>query len=181
MDVATLLLGFLAIMAVILLIITCRIMSTVDRIYALGTGLGEAPAKVERMTAGPAGPAPRQPNPAGCSASTVSPPSDNVPRAPSPSPSPSPSNDAGDRLVLYYTEWCGASQQFKPVWSRFITDAKPSVRCTAIDCDKDDKVCRDNQIKGYPTVILHKADGRNIAFTGARTVESLNDFVKRNC
>lgn len=85
-----------------------------------------------------------------------------------------------DKLVLYYTDWCQASQQFKPIWDMFKKNSGTDITKISINCEKDNNKCQITGIKGYPTVILHKSNGENIQFNGSRTVQSLEDFVNQN-
>lgn len=89
-------------------------------------------------------------------------------------------NNNGDKLTLYYTEWCGASQQFKPIWDQFCNQNKTGVQTITIDCDKNSGICQQQSIRGYPTVLLHKQNGQNIEFMHQRTVDNLNNFVNQN-
>lgn len=82
------------------------------------------------------------------------------------------------KLCLYHTNWCGACARFKPTWNQFLSQNNGTIQTDSIDCDKDTNACL--KIKGYPTIILHKKDGTNIEFTGNRSVEAINDFIKNN-
>ena len=85
-----------------------------------------------------------------------------------------------DIFVLYYTEWCGASQQFKPIWERFLKETKTGIKTATIECDQKEGICRKAGIRAYPTVILHKVDGTNVEFLEQRTVQNLENFVNQN-
>lgn len=85
-----------------------------------------------------------------------------------------------DKLVLYYTNWCGISQQFKPIWDQFCKETKTNIITEEINCENDENKCKLMNIKGYPTVILQKCDGTNIEFNSQRTVQNLEDFVNKN-
>lgn len=85
----------------------------------------------------------------------------------------------GDKLILYYTNWCSISKQFKPIWDEFCKKNKTNVKTIEINCENDINVCQLQKIKGYPTVILHKMNGEKIEFIQQRTVENINNFVNK--
>lgn len=87
------------------------------------------------------------------------------------------SNDSA-KLVLYYTDWCGFSQQFLPVWAevkKVLGSKYSALNILEFECSKDDGKC--NNVKGYPTVRFEK-NGHIEEFMGPRTVQGLDDFVK---
>ena len=89
------------------------------------------------------------------------------------------SDNKADKLAMYYTNWCGISQQFKPIWDKFCQETKTGIDTVSINCENNN-ICRNFGIKGYPTVILHKVNGDNIEFTQNRTVQDLENFVNNN-
>lgn len=91
-----------------------------------------------------------------------------------------------NRLCLYYAEWCGYSRQFLPVWAKLkssilSTKLKNKVDVFEFECDNDKEICQKNRniIQGYPTVILHKLDGKNIPYEGKREVEAIINFIEK--
>ena len=87
-----------------------------------------------------------------------------------------------NKLVLYYTEWCGYSQQFLPIWKdlKDNIDSSLDVALIEYDCDKNNGICMAEKIEGYPTLILHTQTNK-IHYTGARTVNAIMIFLKQNC
>ena len=67
-------------------------------------------------------------------------------------------NQSGDKLIMYYTNWCGISQQFKPIWDQFINQNNTGVIATSVNCENEQDKCKLSGIKGYPTIILHKVN-----------------------
>ena len=91
-----------------------------------------------------------------------------------------PSNDI--ELNLYYTEWCGYSQRFLPVWAEFEQYAASNnlnIKLNKIDCDKEKEKCQ--SIPGFPTIILSK-NGKQISmdYKYPRTVDGLKKFIAEN-
>jgi thiol-disulfide isomerase/thioredoxin len=93
-----------------------------------------------------------------------------------------PLNNTLNKLSLYYTKWCGHSQNFMPEWEKIKKEIATSelnniVKCYDIDCDVE-KICSKNGVNGYPTIYLHKTNGQNIVYDGARDISSIIKFVK---
>jgi len=89
---------------------------------------------------------------------------------------------APNRLVLYYTSWCKISKDFLPEWKKcekYVQTYLPTLEITSILCDENQELCDEQQIKGYPTIILY-AGGNKIVYAGERSVESIVNFIKAN-
>lgn len=86
-------------------------------------------------------------------------------------------------LILYYTEWCGFSRQFLPVWDDLEKDIKNTdinIDLIKIDCEKNKDKCINNNIRGYPTVVL-EVNGKKIEYKSMRNVESIKKFIIEHC
>lgn len=87
--------------------------------------------------------------------------------------------NATNNLILYYTNWCGFSQQFLPTWfnlEKYIKENKININIQSIDCDKN----KCPNIKGYPTILLHKQDKTIINYDGDRSMQNLISFIQTN-
>jgi thiol-disulfide isomerase/thioredoxin len=82
---------------------------------------------------------------------------------------------SNNKLVLYYTSWCGWSQKFLPIWNDF-KQKYPEIITETIECS-DNQKC--TNIKGYPTIIYY-INGSPLLYTGNRTVDDLYQFVQKN-
>lgn len=85
----------------------------------------------------------------------------------------------GDHFVKFYAPWCGHCQRLAPTWTdlakHFETD--PLISIGKLDCTQSGTICRDNDVKGYPTLQYFR-DGQQIAvFRGNRVLPDLKDFV----
>ena len=90
----------------------------------------------------------------------------------------SPNNK--NKLILYYADWCGYSKQFKPIWDQFTKNTKLDINTEIVNCDTNKDLCETVNIRGFPTIILHKKDGKKIEYSGNRTIEDLEKFVGQN-
>jgi len=84
-------------------------------------------------------------------------------------------------LILYYTNWCGMSSEFMPVWRQyreFANQNKKHLKVTEILCEGgNESYCQQCNIEGYPTVRLHIGEEIFTYMEYPRTLESLKKFV----
>ena len=88
-----------------------------------------------------------------------------------------PNNTNQPVLKLYYTNWCGWSKKFLPVWNQLKTFKKLNIPMEKIDCEKNKEQC--NGIPGFPYVVLETRNKR-IEYKGNRTARDIENFVKNN-
>jgi thioredoxin-like negative regulator of GroEL len=89
-----------------------------------------------------------------------------------------PSNN----FVLYYADWCGHSRNFLSEWQKIKIASHKNVKCMEYECDKNKKICQQNNITGYPAMILHKVDGSSIKYPDdqPRTKDKVLEFIAKN-
>ena len=80
-------------------------------------------------------------------------------------------------LKLYYTNWCGWSKKFLPVWDQLNNLKQISIPMKKIDCEKNKDQC--NGIPGFPYVVIERGNNR-IEYKGNRTAKDIINFVKTN-
>jgi hypothetical protein len=87
-----------------------------------------------------------------------------------------------NNLILYYTNWCGHSQNFMSDWQKIKVTLKGKVKCTEYECDKNEQICKDNGILGYPSIILQKVNGIKVKYPDdqPRTELKVIEFVNNN-
>jgi thioredoxin-like negative regulator of GroEL len=93
----------------------------------------------------------------------------------------SESTEVKPTIGVYYTEWCGYSQQFLSQLNngvaKSIQDAGANVKL--VDCDKDKETCAKYNVEGFPTIILHSSKG-DLHYNGARSGEAIVGFINNN-
>ena len=93
-------------------------------------------------------------------------------------------NKNNKTLVLFYTNWCGYCQMFKPHYNKLKKIYKGSVKILDIDCDKNKRIVNKHNIEGYPTVRLYLNginDHKNFKdFNKERSIKGLISFLKEN-
>jgi hypothetical protein len=86
-------------------------------------------------------------------------------------------------LTLYYTDWCGYSKMFMAEWDKIKnSELSNIVNFEQYECDKNSQKCKENNIHGYPSLILHKNDGSKLQFPDnkQRNLDGITSFVKSN-
>ncbi len=79
-------------------------------------------------------------------------------------------------LKLYYTNWCGWSQKFLPVWTQLVKNVK-NIAFVQLDCEKQKSLCEG--VPGFPYIVLEK-NGKKINYNGDRSYDDLVKFLKNN-
>ncbi len=79
-------------------------------------------------------------------------------------------------LKLFYTEWCGWSQRFLPIWEQ-LENSNLWCKLVKINCEKNKELCAN--VPGYPYIVLEK-NGQKIEYNGDRTYDDLIKFISKN-
>jgi len=96
------------------------------------------------------------------------------------------SKKSGYRLVYFHMLGCVYCRKFDPTWntfkSRFGSQLKSEKNVRLVSYGSDDKKARNFDVRGFPTVLLARADSDEIVatFSGERTVPNLKKFVDDN-
>jgi len=86
----------------------------------------------------------------------------------------------GFHFIKFYAPWCGHCKRLEPTWKELGKNFKDDKQVTIarIDCTVNQKSCTDNEVRGYPTLLLFK-DGKKIdKYAGSREVNDLEDYIK---
>lgn len=85
-------------------------------------------------------------------------------------------------LMLFYTNWCGYSQQFLPIWHNMIA-TYDKIKYEKYDCDTPEgrKLCEQYHITGYPTIIIKTHDNTIIKYPDnhPRTKTAIISFLNQ--
>ena len=82
------------------------------------------------------------------------------------------------KQVYYFTaDWCGPCKKVRPIVEELSRD-QSEVKFQIIDVDSEGELARKFEVKSIPTFILIK-DGKEVnRFTGAKTRNDLEKFIK---
>lgn len=88
-------------------------------------------------------------------------------------------------FILYYADWCGYCQNFKPEWIKF-ADKCQFIKIYAVNVDKCKNLLERMakgpvKIKSFPTVWIYKNGKPLEEYTGERTLEALQKKAKQVC
>jgi thioredoxin-like negative regulator of GroEL len=95
-----------------------------------------------------------------------------------------------NKLCLYYADWCTHCKNFMPEWEKLKSqissnpDLNNKLEVTKYNCENNKDICSQANVRGYPTVILHKYDGAdyiNIEYNGRqRESQEIINFINSN-
>lgn len=84
-------------------------------------------------------------------------------------------------LIIFYVPWCPHCQKVK---SEFIDAAEelkndPRVHFAAVDCTRNQTLCRMYDVTGYPKIMYFQNFETQIVYTGGRTKDDFVRFMSR--
>jgi len=87
-------------------------------------------------------------------------------------------------LKLFYAEWCGHCRRFKKekgVWEKLKKNSKykNKLKFTEIDCEENKTAALQNDIEGFPTLILFTKENK-IVYNGDRTQKDILNFLRKH-
>lgn len=97
-------------------------------------------------------------------------------------------------FVMFFAPWCGHCKKLAPVWQELheliggFTDAKEGdaeagaaidVGVARVDCTKQTALCSKHQVTGYPTLKFFKRTDDSVRYKGARAIDDLVTFIKK--
>ncbi len=83
------------------------------------------------------------------------------------------------KLVLFYADWCGHCQQFKPIWKETAEQINKGGKKIMISVDvggkdpESSKLSEKYGVDGFPTVMIFSNGSKSGPYDGPRTKEGL--------
>ena len=84
-------------------------------------------------------------------------------------------------VILYFTNWCGHCQDFKPKWNECVSlSAGDGTKWLAVNCEtpQGEAAAAKQNVRGFPSVCLHHRYTE--MFDGTRSVDALLKFVRQD-
>lgn len=83
-------------------------------------------------------------------------------------------------FINYYSPQCSHCHDLAPTWRRLAHKLEGIVRIGAVNCQDDFMLCRQQNIRGYPSLIFYNPNGASSKFNGAKEEEYLMEFIVKN-
>ncbi|KAH0566889.1 thioredoxin domain-containing protein 5 homolog [Cotesia glomerata] len=89
--------------------------------------------------------------------------------------------EKGVTFIKFFAPWCGHCKRLAPTWEdlgkKFIDN--PNVHIVKVDCtlSTNKQLCDDQEVDGFPTLLLYKNGQKIDEYNGSRTLDDLHDFV----
>jgi len=89
-----------------------------------------------------------------------------------------------DTFALYYADWCPHCKTVKPEFKKLADKGSVQVNGKTIfvkmfEADTNPEDIQKAGVKGFPTMILHKADGNKVDYDGERNMDGWMAFLKK--
>jgi thiol-disulfide isomerase/thioredoxin len=83
---------------------------------------------------------------------------------------------------LFYVDWCGHCQNFKPIFEGELSDAVRNeqlpCRLEMVNCEENPEEAKKYNIRGYPTMVFQNENNDVIEYQGERTANAIIKFLK---
>ncbi|GJQ69969.1 hypothetical protein Trydic_g22485 [Trypoxylus dichotomus] len=86
----------------------------------------------------------------------------------------------GNHFVLFYAPWCAHSFRLQSTWNKLAEspDFDGKVTIARLDCESNKEICKDYEIKGYPTLLWIKNAVKVKQYSEERNYVHLSSFIR---
>jgi protein disulfide-isomerase len=81
-------------------------------------------------------------------------------------------------FIKFYAPWCHHCQAMAPNWQEMAREMQGKLNIGEVDCDANNRLCKDAGVKGYPTVLFFRGSERT-EYNGMRGVGDFIDYAKK--
>ena len=91
-------------------------------------------------------------------------------------------SDGKKTIILFHLPGCGFCEDMMPEWKKLeqSQSSNPDVDVRSVNCGENPDAAEQNEITGFPTIMLFTDDGDKKIFDGDRTKESFEQFIQAN-
>jgi thiol-disulfide isomerase/thioredoxin len=83
-------------------------------------------------------------------------------------------------ITLFKADWCGHCQAFKRTWENMNKKYNNKYNFIIMDSEKNKKEIKENNIKGFPTIVISNNETKVEYTERDRTEEKIINFIKNN-
>ena len=80
-------------------------------------------------------------------------------------------------LVKFYAPWCRHSKELAPIFQQVANECDRKVIFAEVDCTRNNALCVQEHVNGYPTMRLYKDGAFLDKFRGQRTAKEIAEFL----
>ncbi|KAH0604532.1 uncharacterized protein H6S33_006909 [Morchella sextelata] len=81
-------------------------------------------------------------------------------------------------FIKFYAPWCGHCQAMAPAWSELGREMKGSLNIGEVNCEVEKRLCRDVNLRGYPTILFFQG-GERVEYDGLRGLGDLVAYARK--
>lgn len=81
-------------------------------------------------------------------------------------------------FVKFYAPWCHHCQALAPNWQQMAKEMKGRLNVGEVNCDVENRLCKDVRVKGYPTIMFFKG-GERVEYDGLRGYGDLLHYTEK--
>lgn len=81
-------------------------------------------------------------------------------------------------FIKFYAPWCHHCQAMAPNWQQMAREMQGKLNIGEVDCDANNKLCKDAGVKGYPTILFFRG-GERTEYNGMRGLGDFLDYANK--
>jgi len=90
----------------------------------------------------------------------------------------------GITFVKFFAPWCGHCKMLAPTWDELGVKlhSQTDIVVAKVDCtiESNKELCNNEEVEGFPTLLLYKDGARMQEYKGSRSLEDLYEFVSKH-
>lgn len=81
-------------------------------------------------------------------------------------------------FIKFYAPWCHHCQKMAPNWEQLAKEMKGQLNMGEVNCDAEPKLCKDVNLRGYPTILFFKG-GERVEYEGLRGFGDFKQYAEK--